>query len=63
MKINQLKAGALLSYVSMGLSTVISLIYTPVMLQRLGDSEFGVYQTVLPIISYLNLLSFGLGSA
>ena len=43
MKINQLKAGALLSYVSMGLSTVISLIYTPVMLQRLGDSEFGVY--------------------
>ena len=59
MKINQLKAGALLSYVSMGLSTVISLVYTPVMLQRLGDSEFGVYQTVLPIISYLNLLSFG----
>ena len=63
MKVNQLKAGALLSYVSMGLSTVISLVYTPVMLQRLGSSEFGVYQTVLPIISYLNLLSFGLGSA
>ena len=33
------------------------------MLQQLGDSEFGVYQAVLPIISYLNLLSFGLGSA
>lgn len=63
MKINQLKAGALMSYVSMGLSTVISLVYTPIMLQRLGASEFGVYQTVLPIISYLNLLSFGLGSA
>ena len=63
MKVNQIKAGALLSYVSMGLSTIISLVYTPIMLQRLGESEFGVYQAVLPIISYLNLLSFGLGSA
>ena len=63
MKVDQIKAGALLSYVSMGLSTVISLVYTPIMLERLGSSEFGVYQAVLPIISYLNLLSFGLGSA
>ena len=63
MKVNQIKAGAILSYLSMGLSTVISLVYTPIMLQRLGESEFGVYQAVLPIISYLNLLSFGLGSA
>ena len=63
MRVNQIKIGAILSYLSMGLSTVISLVYTPIMIQRLGDSEFGVYQTVLPIISYLNLLSFGLGSA
>ncbi len=63
LRINQIKVGAILSYLSMGLSTVISLVYTPIMIQRLGDSEFGVYQTVLPIISYLNLLSFGLGSA
>ena len=63
MQDRQIKIGAVLSYLSMGLSTVISLVYTPIMIQRLGDSEFGVYQTVLPIISYLNLLSFGLGSA
>lgn len=63
LRVNQIKTGAILSYLSMGLSTVISLVYTPIMIQRLGDSEFGVYQTVLPIISYLNLLSFGLGSA
>ena len=63
MKVNQIRAGAALSYVSMALSTIISLVYTPIMLDRLGDSEFGVYQAVLPIISYLNLLSFGLGSA
>ena len=63
MKINQIKVGAILSYLSMGLSTAISLVYTPIMIARLGDSEYGVYNLVLPIISYLNLLSFGLGSA
>ena len=62
-QVNQIRAGATLGYVSMALSTVISLVYTPIMLRQLGDSEFGVYQAVLPIISYLNLLSFGLGSA
>ena len=30
----------------MALSTIISLVYTPIMLDRLGDSEFGVYQAV-----------------
>ena len=54
-QINQVHAGAILSYVSMALSTAISLIYTPIMIQRLGDSEFGLYQSVLPIVSYLNL--------
>ena len=63
MKVNQVRAGAVLSYVSIILSTVISFVYTPIMIGRLGDSEYGVYQFVLPIISYLSLLSFGLGSA
>ena len=63
MRRNQIKLGAILSYVSMALSTIISLVYTPVMIERLGHSEYGVYQLVLPIISYLNMLTFGLGSA
>lgn len=62
-QINQIRVGAILSYVSMGLSTAISLVYTPVMIQRLGDSEYGIYQAVLPIISYLNLLNLGMNSA
>ena len=61
--INQIKFGAVLSYVSLALGTVVSLLYTPIMLSRLGESEYGVYNLVLPVISYLNLLSFGLGSA
>ena len=63
MKVNQIKAGSLLSYLTLILGTVVSLIYTPVMLERLGQSEYGVYSVVLPMVSYLNLFSFGLGSA
>ena len=63
MKVNQIRAGAILSYLSMGLGVVISLVYTPVMVDCLGSSEYAVYNLVLPIISYLSLMSLGLGSA
>lgn len=63
MKINQLKAGVVLSYMSMGVSTVISIVYTPIMLRLLGQSEYGLYQLVFSVVSYLGLLSFGFGSA
>lgn len=63
MQVNQIRIGAVLSYLSMGLSTVISLVYTPIMVNNLGKGEYGVYSTVIPIVSYLTLLSLGLGSA
>ncbi len=63
MEINQLKAGAALSYISMGLGYVISIIYTPIMLRLLGQSEYGLYNLVASVVSYLGLLSFGFGSA
>ncbi|MEG2717754.1 MAG: oligosaccharide flippase family protein, partial [Eubacterium sp.] len=63
MKINQLKIGVILSYISMGISTVISILYTPIMLRLLGQSEYGLYQLVFSVVSYLGLLSFGFGSA
>ena len=60
---NQKKAGVLLSYGQTVLSTIISLIYTPVMLRLLGQSEYGLYTLVNGFISNLSLMSFGLGSA
>lgn len=63
MKINQLKAGVMLSYVSEMISILIGLLYTPVMLRLLGQSEYGLYQLSSSVIAYLNLLSMGLGSA
>lgn len=63
MKINQLRMGAMLSYVSMGIGYIISIVYTPIMLRVLGQSEYGLYNLVISVVSYLGLLSFGFGSA
>ena len=61
--INQLKAGAALSYVSMALGYIISIIYTPIMLRLLGQSEYGLYNLVASVVAYLGVLNFGFGSA
>ncbi len=63
MKINQLKAGVVLSYLSMGIGGLITILYTPVMVRLLGQSEYGVYTLAGSVVSYLSLLSFGFGSA
>ncbi len=60
---NQLKWGVLLSYLSMGLGILISLVYTPFMLRLLGQSEWGLYQLVASVVGYLQLLSFGFAGA
>lgn len=60
---SQLKRGVLLSYLSIALGTVISLLYTPVMLRLLGQSEYGLYTLVASIVSYLGLLGLGFGGA
>ena len=59
MRINQLKAGVILSYTTQLIQILTGLIYTPVMLRLLGQSEYGLYQLVQSVVSYLGLLSFG----
>lgn len=63
MKVNQLKAGVALSYISIAINSVIQLAYTPVMLRLLGQNEYGLYTLTASVISYLGLLSFGIGGA
>lgn len=63
MKINQLKAGAVLSYLSMGIGYLVSIVYTPIMLRLLGQSEYGLYNLVASVVAYLGVLNFGFGSA
>ncbi len=62
-KINQIKAGAILTYITMGLGFLISIIYTPIMIKLLGQSEYGLYNLAASVIAYLGILNFGFGSA
>lgn len=59
---NQLKSGVILSYINLGISTLIPFFYTPVMLRMLGQAEYGLYSLSHSAVAYLSLLSFGFGS-
>ena len=60
---NQRKIGAILSYVSIIVNTLIQLLYTPLLIRKLGQSEYGLYSLVASIIGYLTVLDLGFGNA
>ena len=62
-KINQLKAGAIISYLQMAIQILIGLVYTPVMIRLLGQSEYGLYNTVASTISMLSVLRLGFNNS
>lgn len=59
----QRKTGAILSYVSIVINTIIQLLYTPLLIRMLGQSEYGLYSLVASIIGYLTVLDLGFGNA
>lgn len=63
MPINQLKAGAVLSYVAIGLNNIVGLLYTPYMLRMLGQNEYGLYSLVASVVAYLTVLDLGFANA
>lgn len=63
MRLNQRKAGVLLNYLYEGIRLLTTLVYTPIMLRLLGESEYGLYDLVSSTVAYLNLLSLGFSGA
>lgn len=61
MKRNELKTGAILSYVNLMIGNIIPFIYTPIMLRMLGQAEYGLYGIANSAMSYVGLLNFGIG--
>lgn len=59
----QRKIGALLSYIAMGISILVQLLYTPILITKLGQSEYGLYSLISSIIGYLTVLDLGFGNA
>lgn len=60
---NQLKIGAVLSYISIFLTFAVGLIYTPILVRMLGQTDYGIYSLVIALGTYLTLLDMGLGNA
>lgn len=61
--LTQRKAGVILSYGSEAVQILSGLLYTPIMLRILGQSEYGLYQLVYSIVAYMSLFSLGFGSS
>lgn len=60
---NQIKFGAIMSYISMALGVLIGLLYTPFMIRSLGKSEYGLYTTVASTVSMLSVLRLGFNNS
>ena len=61
MKLNNVKKGALLSYLLIFLNTAYGLIVTPFILKTVGDSQYGVYKTIASLSAALMVLDLGFG--
>ena len=60
---NQVKIGAILSYIVIALNMISGILYTPFMIRRLGQSEYGIFSIVQSIIAYLTVMDMGFGNA
>lgn len=60
---NQRKMGAILSYASMGINIVVQFAYVPLLFYYLSKAEYGLYQLIGSLISYMSIMDFGLSTA
>ena len=58
----QLKMGAMLSYLAIGINILSALIYSPWMLSKIGAGDYGLYSLATSLINMF-LLDFGISSA
>ncbi len=63
MESSQRKIGIILSYIVIFINIFVSLVFTPIITSKLGQSEYGLYSLVSSIISYLTIMDFGFGNA
>lgn len=60
---SQRKAGVLLGYSNILVKNLVYLLYTPMLLHFIGDTDYGVYQSTNSFVFSLTLLTFGFSEA
>ena len=58
---NKRTLGIILSYVLLIIDIIVGVLFVPILLKSLGDSEYGLYVMLLSTASYLAVLDFGIG--
>ncbi len=59
----QIKIGVVLNYLNIIIGNTIPIFYTPIMLELLGQNEYGLFKLASSTTSYLSLMTLGIGSA
>lgn len=59
---NSRNKGIVLSYINTALNMVCGLFLSSYLLRMLGDTEYGIYQTISSFVNYLVLFEFGTGT-
>ena len=62
LKFGQVKTAAVISYFALGFNIVLSFLYTPWMVDKIGQANYGLYTLAISVISIF-MLDFGLGTA
>ena len=58
---SQRKIGVIISYLILAFNLVIGLVFTPFMISKLGDGQYGIYSLAKSLISFVTLLDLGFG--
>lgn len=59
---NEIKAGIILSYISMSLNLLLGLLLIPYMLKKLGQEEYGLYTLIGSLVGYISLFDLGVST-
>jgi len=59
---NERKTGAFLSYINIGIQTILGFVYVPLLLHYMGQHEYGLYQLMGSLIAYFGVMDFGLST-
>ena len=60
---NEIKSGAIIGYINVIVSVLVTFLYTPILLRYIGNEEYGLYSLVASVIAYLSVLDMGFGNA
>lgn len=58
---NQRKIGVIINYLTLAFNILIGLVYTPFMISKLGDGQYGIFSLANSLISFVTLLDLGFG--